>query len=43
VNEIVRERDESGAYLDIFDFCYRIEKKIFEPKSNRSLNLCRCF
>jgi DNA polymerase-3 subunit alpha len=37
VNEIVRERDESGAYLDIFDFCYRIEKKFLNRRAIEAL------
>ena len=37
VNEIVRERDESGAFLDIFDFCYRIEKKFLNRRAIEAL------
>ncbi len=37
VNEIVRERDESGDYIDIFDFCYRIEKKFLNRRAIEAL------
>ena len=37
VNEIVRERVESGEYLDIFDFCFRIEKKFLNRRAIEAL------
>ncbi len=37
VNEIVRERDVSGDYIDIFDFCYRIEKKFLNRRAIEAL------
>ncbi|MEC7595974.1 MAG: DNA polymerase III subunit alpha [Pseudomonadota bacterium] len=37
VNEIVRERDEGGDYIDIFDFCYRIEKKFLNRRAIEAL------
>jgi DNA polymerase-3 subunit alpha len=37
VNEIVRERDENGDYIDIFDFCYRIEKKFLNRRAIEAL------
>jgi len=37
VNEIVRERGESGDYLDIYDFCHRIEKKFLNRRAIEAL------
>ena len=37
VNEIVRERDDNGDYLDIYDFCYRIEKKFLNRRAIEAL------
>ena len=40
VNEIVLEREKNGDYLDIFDFCFRIEKKYLNRRAIEALNLC---
>ena len=37
VNEIVLERKQSGEYLDIFDFCFRIEKKYLNRRAIEAL------
>ena len=37
VNEIVLERKQSGDYLDIFDFCFRIEKKYLNRRAIEAL------
>jgi len=37
VNEIVLERKQNGEYLDIFDFCFRIEKKYLNRRAVEAL------
>ncbi|MDA8755544.1 DNA polymerase III subunit alpha [Candidatus Pseudothioglobus singularis] len=37
VNEIVFEREQNGDYLDIFDFCFRIEKKYLNRRAIEAL------
>ncbi|MDC0599079.1 DNA polymerase III subunit alpha [Candidatus Pseudothioglobus singularis] len=37
VNEIVLEREQNGDYLDIFDFCFRIEKKYLNRRAIEAL------
>jgi len=37
VQEIVRERDQNSGYLDIFDFCFRIEKKYLNRRAIEAL------
>ena len=37
VNEIVLEREHNGDYLDIFDFCFRIEKKYLNRRAIEAL------
>ena len=37
VNQIVLERKQSGDYLDIFDFCFRIEKKYLNRRAIEAL------
>ncbi|MDC0964178.1 DNA polymerase III subunit alpha [Candidatus Pseudothioglobus singularis] len=37
VNEIVLEREQNGNYLDIFDFCFRIEKKYLNRRAIEAL------
>ncbi|WP_434057036.1 DNA polymerase III subunit alpha, partial [Candidatus Pseudothioglobus singularis] len=37
VNEIVPEREQNGDYLDIFDFCFRIEKKYLNRRAIEAL------
>ncbi|MDC0597042.1 DNA polymerase III subunit alpha [Candidatus Pseudothioglobus singularis] len=37
VNEIVFQREQNGDYLDIFDFCFRIEKKYLNRRAIEAL------
>ncbi len=37
VNEIVLEREKNSDYLDIFDFCFRIEKKYLNRRAIEAL------
>ena len=37
VNEIVMEREKNSDYLDIFDFCFRIEKKYLNRRAIEAL------
>ena len=37
VNEIVMEREKNNDYLDIFDFCFRIEKKYLNRRAIEAL------
>ena len=37
VNAIVLEREQNGDYLDIFDFCFRIEKKYLNRRAIEAL------
>ena len=39
VKEIVLEREKNGKYSDIFDLCFRIEKKFLNRRAIEALNI----